>query len=120
MIERAHERPVSLDGKTFKVVATASEGVVDDRTLFSFHESDTVVSARYTGGAIRLGFLVGTFSDSRLDFRYVQLDAAGRLDSGFSVCKLEQPVDGPLRLHEHFQWDSREGSGINVLEEIRT
>ena len=112
------EHRVSLDGKTFRVVATASLGVVDDRTLFAFHEKDNVVSARYRGGAIRLGYLVGTFSGGRLHFRYVQIDTADRLDSGFSVCDLEQTVGGPLRLHEHFRWDSREGSGSNLLEEV--
>ena len=114
----AGEPPVSLDGKTFKVVAASSVGAVDDRTRFAFHENDDVVSAQYAGGAIRLGHLVGSFHGRRLHFRYVQLDTADRLDSGFSVCDIEQVVGGPLRLHEHFRWDSREGSGINVLEEV--
>jgi len=110
---------VALDGKTFKVIATASVGVVDDRTLFTFHEQDNVVSAEYRGGAIRLGYLVGTFCGGRLHCRYVQVDTADQLDSGFAECDLDQTVGGRLRLHEHFRWDSREGSGINVLEEVR-
>ena len=56
----------NLTGKRFKVVATASAGAVDDRTLFEFHGKGDLVYANYAGGSIRLGFLVGAFRDPKL------------------------------------------------------
>ena len=35
-----------------------------------------------------------------------------------STCELGRTADGRLRLIEHFRWESREGSGTNVFEEL--
>jgi hypothetical protein len=35
-----------------------------------------------------------------------------------ALCELLRLPDGRIRLTEHFSWDSREGSGSNVLEQI--
>ena len=35
------------------------DGDVDAATTFEYHEEDDLVWARHSGGAIRLGFLVG-------------------------------------------------------------
>ena len=67
---------------------------------------------------MRLGFLIGTRSQDRLEWRYVQADHAGRLDGRHALCELVRLPDGGIRLTEHFSWDSREGSGSNVLEQI--
>jgi hypothetical protein len=48
----------------------SSEGEATAATTFEYHELDGVVWARYEGGAIRLGFLVGTRVGDRLEFRY--------------------------------------------------
>jgi hypothetical protein len=48
----------------------------------------------------------------------LQADQAGRLDGGHALCELLRLPDGRIRLTEHFSWDSREGSGSNVLEQI--
>jgi len=46
------------------------------------------------------------------------VDNAGRLDSGYSTCEINRVKDGRIQLIEHFKWDSREGAGTNVFEEI--
>jgi threonine dehydratase len=109
---------LSLDGVRMRVLSTASSGEVGRETLFSFEQDGATVSARYGGGAVRLGWLVGTLAGRRLTFRYAQVDQAGRVDGGRSDCELERLPDGRIRLLEHFQWDSREGSGTNTLEQV--
>lgn len=112
------EKSISLDGIKMHVVSTAEKGEVNTETLFEFTQEDFVVSARYVGGKVRLGYLVGIISENELQFRYAQVDNSGRLDSGYSICDICQKPDGRIQLTEHFKWNSREGSGTNIYEEI--
>lgn len=112
------EKSLSLNGLKMRVVSTAEEGEVNTETLFRFTQKDKFVSAEYGGGKVRLGYLIGTISGNSLSFRYVQADTSGRLDSGFSTCKIRRKSNGKIQLIEHFKWDSREGTGINIFEEI--
>ena len=112
------EKTFSLNGIRMRAVATAEKGVVSAETVVEFAQEGPVVWARYAGGKIRLGYLVGLISDVSLRFRFVQLDDAGRIDGGHSDCEIVRPGGGRLRLIEHFNWDSREGSGTNVFEEL--
>src|SRR2546423_575907 len=100
-----------------RAVATADQGEVNSDTLFEFMQEGQTVSARYAGGKIRLGYLVGTIVDGILAFRFSQVDETGRIDGGRSTCDISMTNEGTIRLLEHFQWESRQGSGVNVLEE---
>lgn len=108
----------SLDGPRMRAVATAGAGEVDRSTLFSFAQRGNTVWAHYTGGAVELGYLVGSVTSGRLVFRYSQVDRRGEVHGGRSVCDVSLLPDGRVRLLEHFHWESREGSGTNVLEEV--
>ena len=110
--------PPSLDGVRMRVVSTAEGGEVNSDTVFEFAQDGSVVSARYAGGKVRLGYLVGTISGKVLDFRYAQVDNSGRLDGGHSTCEVGRNASGRIQVVEHFVWDSREGSGTNVFAEI--
>ncbi len=110
------EKTISLDGIRMHVVSTGEGGEVNTETLFEFTQNGSVVSAHYAGGKVRLGYLVGTMSAEGLRFRYAQVDNAGRLDGGYSTCEIRRTAEGKLQLAEHFQWDSREGSGTNLYE----
>jgi hypothetical protein len=117
---RAQGSPVeSLDGLQMRAVATADGGGVSSDTLFTFVQDGNTVSAEYAGGTVRLGHLVGTLAAGRVSFRYVQIDRTGRVDSGRSICDIRLLPDDRIQLSEHFQWESRAGSGTNVLEEIK-
>jgi hypothetical protein len=85
------------------VVSTAEEGEVNAETLFEFAQDGSVVSARYAGGHVRIGYLVGTVSAEGIRFRYAQVDMDGRLDGGYSICELSRMADGRIRLQEHFK-----------------
>jgi ADP-ribose pyrophosphatase YjhB (NUDIX family) len=111
----------SLDGRTFADVTDAHAGDVGTDTRFEYHEAaDGTVSARYVGGTVRLGFLVGTRSGDRLDFRYSHVTTDGTTASGHCQSSIEVLDDGRLRLHETWEWESRQGSGTSTVEEIET
>lgn len=110
----------SLDGRTFHDVSPAHAGDVGGDTVFAYHEDpDGTVWARYDGGAVRLGFLVGTRNGDALDFRYAHVTTQGATATGRCTSGIEVLADGRLRLHETWAWESRTGTGTSVLEEAR-
>ena len=108
-----------LDGRTFRSTADVPGGDVGTETVFEYEEDgDGVVSAMYAGGSIRLGFLVGTRTGLKVSFRYAQLRTDGTTATGRCESVIENLDDGRLRLHERWSWESREGSGTSVVEEV--
>jgi hypothetical protein len=104
---------VVIDGKTFTSVGNTSGGEVDESTRFSYRQTGDTVWADYSGGAIVRGYLVGTRSGDRLDFRYVRLNTSGRCTSRIVVLP-----DGRVRMHETWSWESRSGAGESLIEEL--
>lgn len=109
--------PISLDGLRMNAVQTAPGGVVDRATVFQFHQHDQDVWAEYAGGRVRRGYLVGRIDGARLTFRYCQAQDDGVLDGGRSECEVHRR-DGLVQVVERFQWESRPGSGENILQEL--
>jgi hypothetical protein len=114
----ALEHPMNLDGLSFQVHATASVGVVSAETRLHLVQQGSRIFGRYEGGSIVRGCLVGQVSGHMLTFRYVQHELEGSIHGGRSTCLLEILPDGRLQIHEHFTWATREGSGINVFEQV--
>ena len=102
-----------------RVVTTAANGVVGADTIFLFRQQGRVVTSTYAGGRIAAGFLAGKWEEGRLFFRYVQIATDEQVESGRSTAEPTRTPDGRLRLTEHFQWESKPGSGTNVFEEIQ-
>ncbi|KAA3611412.1 MAG: hypothetical protein DWQ01_04800 [Planctomycetota bacterium] len=107
-----------MDGKRMNVPITGSSGQSNADTVFHFHQEGSTVTAHYAGGTVVHGYLVGLLHGDQLEFRYAQLDTNGKLYGGHSVCELEMTSSGRIRMYEHFEWDSQEGSGTNVFEEL--
>ncbi|MCB9845112.1 MAG: hypothetical protein H6811_03885 [Phycisphaeraceae bacterium] len=110
--------PWNLDGLRANAPVTAPGGVINADTIFEFHQADNRVEATYTGGRIVRGFLVGVITNDTLEFRYCQAHTDGRIDGGASTCSLERTDDGRIRIIERFEWESRGGSGTNVIEQL--
>lgn len=102
------------------VIQTADNGVVNHETIFVFSQNNDIVSAKYAGGKIHTGFLIGKIStDNQLLFSFCQMQTDGTLDSGGSQCALSKNEHGKIILTEHFEWKSRPGQfGINIFQEI--
>ena len=96
----------------------SSEGEATPATVFAYHEADGLVWARYEGGVIRLGFLVGTRDGDRLEFRYSQLNESGETASGRCRTTISSLRDGRLRLDEEWAWETKPGAGTSAVEEI--
>lgn len=108
----------SLDGRRFRSAAEVPGGDVGADTVFEYVEADGIVHARYGGGAIRLGFLVGTRDGDTLRFRYAQVRGDGTTATGRCESRIEALEDGRLRLHETWAWESQDGAGTSVVEEV--
>ena len=111
-------RAGSLHGLRMRVVSGADAGEVDAATTLAFEQAGSTVWARYGGGKVRMGFLLGDLSGSRLECRYVQMGTDGRIDSGHSTCTIDALPDGRVGMTQRFEWDTRTGSGMNVFEEL--
>src|SRR5262245_40023099 len=96
----------------------SAEGEGSAETVFEYHERDGLIWARYEGGAVRLGFLVGTREGDRLDFRYSQLGESGETSNGHCSTGISTLPDGRLRLDEDWSWESKPGVGKSTAEEI--
>jgi hypothetical protein len=108
----------SLDGRRFRALSQVDGGEVGTETVFDYHEDGDLVWARYAGGQIRLGHLVGLRRGDELDFRYAQLNQAGETATGHCHSIVEVTEGGRLRLVETWEWESRTGRGTSVVEEI--
>ncbi|MET9519842.1 hypothetical protein [Streptomyces sp. NPDC002994] len=108
----------SLDGLVLSPVADQAPGQVGTQTRFTYHQQDGRIWADYAGGDVVQGHLVGTREGDALDFRYVQLKQDGTTSSGHCTSTVVALPDGRLRLEETWAWESQEGSGTSVVEEL--
>lgn len=112
--------PMSLQGVRMRALAGSASSVISGETLFEFEQTGDLFSARYRGGEIAEGYLIGRrHAGGALEFRYVQADRTARIDAGESTGVLDRLSDGRLQLVESFQWTTRPEAGRNVLEEVR-
>ncbi|MBK7871337.1 MAG: n-acetylglutamate synthase [Saprospiraceae bacterium] len=92
---------MNLNNVKMNVIERAGNGVVNQSTIFTFSQTDHIVSAAYSGGQILKGFLVGTLHQDKLVFSYCQLQTDGKMDNGNSECDVFLH-NGKIRLVEHF------------------
>jgi hypothetical protein len=108
---------ISFDGKAMRASSTAPNGVIDEKTIFHFQQIGNLITAKYAGGKVKTGFLIGKMIDDKFEFHYTQMHEDESLNGGHSLCEIEITEDGRIRLIEHFEWTSGK-KGINIIEEI--
>ncbi len=108
---------MTLDGVTMYVSSTAANGVVDADTRLRFGQRGDRVIARYRGGKVERGVLVGRLAGAALTFRYAQRERDGTIQGGQSWCDVQERA-GRIRIVEHFEWSTRAGAGVNVFDEV--
>ncbi|MDS0294668.1 hypothetical protein [Halogeometricum luteum] len=109
---------ISLDGRTLAGVANGEDGEVSAETRFRFEQDGERISATYAGGDVADGYLVGTLDGGEWDVRYVQMNADGETATGHSVGTVTLLDDGRVRVEDVWEWESRDGAGESVLEEV--
>ena len=109
----------NLNNLVMNAVETDSNGVINHETIFNFKQNDDRVYSDYSGGKIDKGYLVGLISGSELKFRFCQLEVDGTLNAGESVCELMYSENSLLQIVVSFKWESREGTGKNVIQEMK-
>lgn len=111
---------INYNGRIFRSASNSTEGEVDARTIFRYHQQGDMVWAEYAGGKIRFGQIIGTvLPDDRLELRYQHINEDGELMTGICLSTPEVLSDGRLRLHESWQWTCGDcASGESVVEEI--
>lgn len=109
---------ISLDGRTLVGVVNTEDGEVSGDTRFQFEQEGERICAHYSGGDVIDGHLVGTFDGSEWDIRYSQINSEHETASGHSVGTVTLLDDGRVRIEDEWEWESKDGSGESVLEEV--
>ena len=109
---------IDLNGRRMFVSTTAANGVVGSDTRLHFSQRGARIVARYAGGNVTRGCLVGRWIGEQLTFRYAQREVDNAIHGGRSMCDVQRLGDGRVRITEHFTWTTRTGSGTNVFDEL--
>ena len=112
----------NYNNKTFTSISNSGSGEVDGETRFSYKQTENVLWATYSGGAIKFGTLTGlVHADGSLDFRYSHVNSDDIIMTGRCLSTPEVLPDGRIRLHEKWQWTSGDMSaGESIVEEMKT
>ena len=105
-----------LDGLVMRVVEADANAQIGPDTVFCFDEREGVITARYGGGEVTDGWLIGHMNGRELEFSYLQLGRDGAAASGRSTATIAHDEAGLLELTERFVWDIG-GAGRNRLRE---
>lgn len=111
---------VNLDKKTFRSVSNSGNGEVTGETLFHYQQNGTMVMAKYGGGTIRNGNLLGQIdATGTLTFAYQHFNVDNEFRTGRCIATPEKMPNGKLRYHESWEWTGGlEGQGQSIIEEI--
>lgn len=112
---------LNLDGKIFRSVSNSDNGEVSAATTFYYHQTDNIVTADYSGGAIVKGHLIAKMSpNGQLDMRYHHINANGEVMIGTCLSTPTILPDGRIKYHERWRWLSGDQSaGESEIEEVR-
>ena len=110
----------NYNDKKFKAVKNTMNGETSDETIFHYKQTKNIVTARYSGGKIIEGHLIGLVSiDGEINMRYHQVNANGDLMTGKCQSIPEVLINGKIRLHEEWQWTCVDKSiGNSIIEEL--
>lgn len=111
---------INYNNRMFRMVANSEEGQTDANTVFSYRQDKSLVWAKYHGGQILKGFLLGTtHQDGRLYFAYQHLDTKGRLSAG--LCRATPEAISRYRIRLKVSWERNtpdRAKGVAVLEQF--
>lgn len=110
---------IDYDGRRFHhpVDAQLGGGTAAEKPVGHYHQDGDLVWAEFSGGAVRLGRLVGGCRpDGVIDAAYCMLTTGGETVAGACVSTPTVLPDGRVRLTE--RWRRLDGSsGVSHIEE---
>lgn len=111
---------IDLNDKVFRAVHNSESGEVGGETRFYYQQRGQLVTATYSGGAIRLGQLIAIMlDDGSLDMRYHHLNQDNVMMCGECISMPEVLPDGRIQLRENWRWHSGDAlSGESLLIEL--
>jgi|SRR6187402_53954 len=102
---------MNLDNKKFVTVENKN-GLSSSETIFHYFQNGEVITAKYKGGAIQEGFIVGKqIDESRIELVYQCLTKEGELKVGESKGTVLENKDGKLELKFDWNWLNGDLSG---------
>ena len=110
----------SYHDKRFRSVSNTSSGEVSEETTFYYQQNGSVISARYEGGNIREGNLLGEVEpDGTIQMSYQHWNIDDEFRAGICTSRPERLANGKIRLYESWEWTNGiEGRGQSIIEEV--
>jgi hypothetical protein len=109
----------NFDGKTFQVLRNDGPEVdVTAETRFHFRQQGNIVHADYAGGRVKFGKLLALLEGNTMRHHYIQINERGEFHSGHGSDEIRVTPDGKIQLIDRWKWETKEGSGVCILEEV--
>ncbi|MGO1787143.1 MAG: n-acetylglutamate synthase [Sphingobacterium sp.] len=111
---------INYNKKVFVPVRNSANGETSSDTKFYYSQAGNILTARYQGGKIVDGHLMGLVDQNGgIDIRYHQVNTEGTLMTGICRSVPEILPNGKIRLHENWQWTSGDlSSGRSMIDEL--
>jgi len=111
---------INLDKKIFKALSNSENGEVNDDTVFYYSQKENIISAKYSGGEIIKGNLIGKqLENGQFDFVYHHINKDGQLKIGKCLSTAILQDNRKIKLFEKWQWLNDDMStGTSELIEI--
>lgn len=111
---------INYNKKRFISVKNSDNGEVSKDLIFTYNQTENIVTSNYQGGKILKGQLIGLVNkNGEINIRYQQVNTSGELKTGICHTTPEIMDNGKIRLHEKWQWTSGDKtSGNSILEEL--
>jgi GNAT superfamily N-acetyltransferase len=117
--DNQYEKKYDFHKKRFNVVKNDGVDVeVNEETVFNFYQNGELVYAEYTGGKIKYGEIFGLIENETIYFYYSQVNITGEKNQGSSKDEIRTLENGKLQLIDKWQWKTKSGQGLCILEEI--
>ncbi|WP_010523518.1 hypothetical protein [Aquimarina agarivorans] len=102
---------MDLDNK--KIVTVKNEnGLSSDKTIFHYFQKGKTITAKYKGGCVLEGFIIGKeLQSSKIELLYQCLTIEGELKAGRSEGVVSKTTDGKLKLNFDWNWLNGDLSG---------
>ena len=94
-----------LNNKVFMSLANTANGDVNGATRFYYQQKGKVITAKYDGGVVLVGSIVGQMlTEDSFEICYQHLTVTGELRTGQCKTKIELIENDVIRLLEEWQW----------------